>query len=182
MHGSGWAGGLQLQGCPLLSPCLCLGCAAAPTQSLPLQCVLTGHWINDLGSTMHIHKLQENGSFNGTYLTVPSMSPKKIPPSPLLGFQQHTDQPTFGFTVKWKSTSTSLFQASLTVPRTALASLWCPQCSPALHVVSPEFPCPSCDVPTDPLCSTVVFQELSHPPCDVPDPLLPFPAVPLMIP
>uniref|UniRef100_A0A8C0E8V7 Avidin n=1 Tax=Bubo bubo TaxID=30461 RepID=A0A8C0E8V7_BUBBB len=110
MHRAGWAGGLWLRGCPLLSPCLCLGCAAAPTQSLPLQCVLTGHWINDLGSTMNISKVQENGSFSGTYLTVPSMSPKKIPKSPLLGFQQHTDQPTFGFTVKWNSTSTSLFQ------------------------------------------------------------------------
>ncbi|NXF60407.1 AVR1 protein, partial [Ciccaba nigrolineata] len=70
------------------------------------KCVLTGQWINDLGSTMHINKLQENGSFNGTYLTAVSMSPKKILKSPLLGFQHHTDQPTFGFTVKWTFTNT----------------------------------------------------------------------------
>ncbi|XP_074668722.1 LOW QUALITY PROTEIN: avidin-like [Strix aluco] len=70
------------------------------------KCVLTGQWKNDLGSNMTIGELRNFITFNGTYLTAVSMSPKKIPPSPLLGFQQHTDQPTFGFTVKWKSTNT----------------------------------------------------------------------------
>uniref|UniRef100_A0A8C0FZB3 AVID protein n=1 Tax=Bubo bubo TaxID=30461 RepID=A0A8C0FZB3_BUBBB len=102
-------------GCPLLSPCLCLGCAAAPTQSSLLQCVLTGQWKNDLGSNMTIGELQ------GISLT------STILESPLLGSQKHTHQPTFGFTVKWTFTGASPFQASLTVPRTALPSLWCPQ-------------------------------------------------------
>ncbi|XP_026721630.1 avidin-like [Athene cunicularia] len=63
------------------------------------KCVLTGQWKNDLGSNMTIGELQGNGAFSGTYLMAISMSLKKI-----LGSQQHTNQPTFGFTVNWTFT------------------------------------------------------------------------------
>ncbi|XP_074788463.1 avidin-like [Athene noctua] len=71
------------------------------------KCVLTGQWKNDLGSNMTIGELQRNGAFSGTYLTAVSMSPEKILESPLLGSQQHTNQPTFGFTVNWTFTATT---------------------------------------------------------------------------
>uniref|UniRef100_A0A8C8ARC8 Avidin n=1 Tax=Otus sunia TaxID=257818 RepID=A0A8C8ARC8_9STRI len=153
------------------------------------KCVLTGNWKNDLGSNMTIGELQGNGTFNGTYLTAVSMSPKKILKSPLLGSQQHTNQPTFGFTVNWTFTGASPSKPLCSVPRTALPSLWCSQRPPpflsclhrslVLHcgvpspsllssIVSPDFSCASCCVP--------------RAPCDVPDALLPFPAVHLMIP
>ncbi|NXG54033.1 AVID protein, partial [Psilopogon haemacephalus] len=57
------------------------------TESLPLQCVLTGEWINDLGSNMTIGAVNEDGSFNGTYNTSVSDTSTKIQPSPLQGYQ-----------------------------------------------------------------------------------------------
>ncbi|XP_074788490.1 avidin-like [Athene noctua] len=63
------------------------------------KCVLTGQWKNDLGSNVTTGELQRNGAFSGTYLTAVSMSPSKI-----LGSQQHTNQPTFGFIVNWTFT------------------------------------------------------------------------------
>ncbi|NXN18693.1 AVID protein, partial [Indicator maculatus] len=79
-------------------------CCGIHTESLPLQCVLTGNWTNDLHSNMTIGAVNEEGSFNGKYHTSVSDSPDKIQLSPLQGSEQHrgsSGQPVFGFTVNW---------------------------------------------------------------------------------
>ncbi|XP_072216173.1 avidin-related protein 4/5-like [Excalfactoria chinensis] len=75
------------------------------------QCLLTGKWINDLGSSMTIERVNYNGEFIGTYLTAVADKPEHITKSPLVGFQNMTVcQPTFGFTVEWNFIeSTSVF-------------------------------------------------------------------------
>ncbi|NXN20306.1 AVID protein, partial [Indicator maculatus] len=79
-------------------------CCGINTESLPPQCVLTGKWINDLGSTMTIGAVNGEGNFNGFYHTAVTATNNKIKVSPLQGSQQRTNQknhPTFGFTVNW---------------------------------------------------------------------------------
>ncbi|NXA32431.1 AVR1 protein, partial [Eudromia elegans] len=74
------------------------------------QCILTGTWVNDLGSNMTISTVNSSGEFNGTYYTAVADRPDKIQNSLLLGFQHLKEQPTFGFTVNWNfSDSTSVF-------------------------------------------------------------------------
>ncbi|XP_040197571.1 avidin-like [Rana temporaria] len=73
------------------------------------RCSLVGHWKNDLGSNMTIDTVFENGKFFGKYLTAVSSTNKTIVVSPLIGYQQLTNLPSFGFTVKW------LFSNSITV-------------------------------------------------------------------
>lgn len=92
MHRVVWAGG-----------CGCRLCCATTAEFFPLQCKLTGHWQNDLGSNMTIYEIKDNGDFTGKYLTKVSVSPLKIVESPLVGSQQlpYLSQPTFGFTVHW---------------------------------------------------------------------------------
>ncbi|XP_053310372.1 avidin-related protein 4/5-like [Spea bombifrons] len=70
-------------------------------------CSVNGRWKNHLGSTMTISQVSNDGSFNGTYLTAVSDAPRKIIQSPLVGWQQFSPQPTFGFTVQWKFTNTT---------------------------------------------------------------------------
>ncbi|NXC11736.1 AVID protein, partial [Orthonyx spaldingii] len=53
----------------------------------PLQCILTGTWVNDLGSNMTIKTVDLNGDFTGIYRTAASATTKKIKESPLLGTQ-----------------------------------------------------------------------------------------------
>ncbi|NXD44317.1 AVID protein, partial [Copsychus sechellarum] len=95
------------------------------------QCILTGHWKNDLGSNMSISEVNENGDFTGTYNTSVSAHPEKIIPSPLLGSQHlpdQLDQPTFGFTVHWNFTnSTTVFTGQCFVGdegREILKTMW----------------------------------------------------------
>ncbi|XP_073490400.1 avidin-like [Aquarana catesbeiana] len=74
------------------------------------KCNLTGQWGNDLGSNMTIDTVFANGKFLGRYLTaVSSANTTTIVESPLVGYQQLTDLPSFGFAVKW------LFSNSITV-------------------------------------------------------------------
>ncbi|NXF98324.1 AVID protein, partial [Eubucco bourcierii] len=76
------------------------------------KCVLTGKWINDLGSTMTIGPVNGDGNFGGSYHTAVSATSNKIQVSPLQGSQHPTkqnSQPTFGFSVKWS------FSGSFTV-------------------------------------------------------------------
>nr|O13153.2 RecName: Full=Avidin-related protein 1; Flags: Precursor [Gallus gallus] len=75
------------------------------------KCSLTGKWDNDLGSIMTIGAVNDNGEFNGTYITAVADNPGNITRSPLLGIQhKRACQPTFGFTVHWNfSESTSVF-------------------------------------------------------------------------
>ncbi|XP_068514270.1 avidin-like isoform X2 [Anas acuta] len=74
------------------------------------QCVLTGWWINDLGSDMTIGALSSNGEFTGTFHTAVMTPTKDIKASPLVGIQHTKTQPTFGFTVNWNYTeSTTVF-------------------------------------------------------------------------
>ncbi|XP_018412706.1 PREDICTED: avidin-like [Nanorana parkeri] len=72
-------------------------------------CRLAGQWKNDLGSNMTIDTVFKNGTFFGKYLTAVSSTSKTIVESPLIGYQQLTDLPSFGFTVKWR------FSNSITV-------------------------------------------------------------------
>ncbi|XP_074788257.1 avidin-like [Athene noctua] len=76
------------------------------------KCMLTGRWINDLGSNMTIGDLNRKGEFAGSYHTAVTATTNEIQVSPLQGSQHRTNQksqPTFGFTVNWK------FSDSITV-------------------------------------------------------------------
>ncbi|NWJ08486.1 AVID protein, partial [Crypturellus undulatus] len=79
----------------------------------PLQCILTGFWINDLGSNMTIDLVNDKGEFSGSYHTAVTASGNEIKISPLQGSQHpknKNNQPTFGFTVNWSfSDSTTVF-------------------------------------------------------------------------
>nr|XP_020656385.1 synaptopodin 2-like protein [Pogona vitticeps] len=81
-------------------PLVCL-----PTPPPPVQCRLTGTWVNDLGSKMVISEVDNGGQFKGSYLTaVSSVENAVIRESPLHGIQHHPSrraQPTFGLTVHW---------------------------------------------------------------------------------
>ncbi|NXA30633.1 AVID protein, partial [Ibidorhyncha struthersii] len=48
-----------------------------------LQCVLTGRWINDLGSNMTIGALNGKGEFTGSYHTAVTATMNEIQLSPL---------------------------------------------------------------------------------------------------
>ncbi|PKK17527.1 avidin [Columba livia] len=87
------------------------------------QCVLTGEWVNDLGSNMTIGPVNTEGKFDGSYLTAVKKAPGKIHISPLAGYQHATNiwrQPTFGFTVNWNFTGASPSPASLQYPQSSL--------------------------------------------------------------
>ncbi|NXX51942.1 AVID protein, partial [Tricholaema leucomelas] len=54
----------------------------------PVQlCVLTGSWVNDLGSNMTIGALNGKGDFTGSYHTAVTATNNKILRSPLQGSQ-----------------------------------------------------------------------------------------------
>ncbi|XP_072270060.1 avidin-like [Pyxicephalus adspersus] len=86
----------------LMSTTLCTSGKVTP-------CSLAGKWKNDLGSDMTIDKVFKNGTFEGTYLTAVNSKNETIVESPLVGTQQLTDLPVFGFTVQWQ------FSNSITV-------------------------------------------------------------------
>ncbi|CAH2296929.1 Hypothetical predicted protein [Pelobates cultripes] len=65
------------------------------------QCSLAGRWRNELGSTIIISSANIHGTFSGTYMTGVSLSNANITETPITGFQQDSNEPTFGFTVKW---------------------------------------------------------------------------------
>ncbi|XP_032062295.1 avidin-like [Aythya fuligula] len=97
---------------PTTSLLLLLGLALLAPGLSADQCVLTGNWINDLGSNMTIGAVNSNGEFAGTYYTAVTATTKEIKVSPLRGNQHSINQksqPTFGFTVKWS------FSDSITV-------------------------------------------------------------------
>ncbi|NWX92671.1 AVID protein, partial [Nothoprocta ornata] len=77
------------------------------------QCVLTGFWINNLGSNMTIDSVSDKGEFSGLYHTAVTATSNEIKISPLQGSQHpknEVNQPTFGFTVNWSfSDSTTVF-------------------------------------------------------------------------
>ncbi|NWI17410.1 AVID protein, partial [Crypturellus soui] len=76
------------------------------------QCILTGNWINDLGSNMTIKAVNGRGEFSGTYHTAVTATNNEIKISPLQGSQHRKNQhnkATFGFTVNWS------FSDSITV-------------------------------------------------------------------
>ncbi|NXL91871.1 AVID protein, partial [Alectura lathami] len=91
---------------------LLLSLAVLAHNSSARKCSLKGPWINDLGSTMNISDVDNNGGFTGTYLTAVSSSTNEIRESPLTGTQNNNNnhEPTFGFTVNWRfSESTTVF-------------------------------------------------------------------------
>ncbi|NWW12906.1 AVID protein, partial [Oreocharis arfaki] len=51
----------------------------------PLQCNLTGRWVNDLGSNMTITAVNANGVFAGSYHTAVTATSNEIKLSPLQG-------------------------------------------------------------------------------------------------
>ncbi|XP_009883945.1 PREDICTED: avidin-like [Charadrius vociferus] len=76
------------------------------------KCVLTGQWVNDLGSNMTIGALNGKGEFTGSSHTAVTATTNEIQLSPLQGSQHRINQksqPTFGFTVNWR------FSDSITV-------------------------------------------------------------------
>ncbi|NXK18873.1 AVID protein, partial [Arenaria interpres] len=84
---------LLLLSLALLAPGLCMR-----------KCVLTGRWVNDLGSNMTIGAINGKGEFSGSYHTAVTSTTNEIQLSPLQGSQHRINQksqPTFGFTVKW---------------------------------------------------------------------------------
>ncbi|XP_075710978.1 avidin-like [Rhinoderma darwinii] len=99
-------------------------CAAAQNA----QCSLTGQWKNGLGSNMTISDISGNGTFSGSYLTAVSDTNKTIVQSPLIGYQQFTDSPSFGFTVKWNFTSSiTVFTGQCFIDKTGrpvLKTIW----------------------------------------------------------
>ncbi|XP_054253887.1 avidin-like [Indicator indicator] len=95
------------------------------------KCVLTGKWINDLGSTMTIGAVNGEGNFNGFYHTAVTATNNKIQVSPLQGSQHRTNQknhPTFGFTVNWTfSDSVTVFTGQCFVDengKEVLKTMW----------------------------------------------------------
>ncbi|XP_049652466.1 avidin-like [Accipiter gentilis] len=77
------------------------------------KCVLTGRWMNELGSNMTIMPVNGKGEFWGFYHTAVKTTTNEIQVSPLRGSQHRPNQqrhPTFGFTVKWSfSDSVTVF-------------------------------------------------------------------------
>ncbi|XP_062455815.1 avidin-like [Rhea pennata] len=104
---------------------------AAPCSSAEQKCVLTGFWINDLGSNMTIGSLNNKNEFSGSYHTAVTATSNKIRSSPLQGSQHHKNQrnhPTFGFTVNWSfSDSITVFTGQCFVEkdgREVLKTMW----------------------------------------------------------
>ncbi|NXB82923.1 AVID protein, partial [Donacobius atricapilla] len=50
-------------------------------------CLLTGRWVNDLGSNMTITTVNANGDFAGSYHTAVTATSNEIKVSPLQGSQ-----------------------------------------------------------------------------------------------
>ncbi|XP_065513077.1 avidin-like [Caloenas nicobarica] len=95
------------------------------------KCVLTGRWINDLGSNMTIGAVNGRGDFAGSYHTAVTATTNKIRVSPLQGSQHNTNQnsqPTFGFTVNWSfSDAVTVFTGQCFVDETGkevLKTMW----------------------------------------------------------
>ncbi|NXT48708.1 AVID protein, partial [Pluvianellus socialis] len=95
------------------------------------KCVLTGRWVNDLGSNMTIGALNGKGEFTGSYHTAVSATSNEIRLSPLQGSQHRMNeksQPTFGFTVNWSfSDSTTVFTGQCFVDeegKEVLKTMW----------------------------------------------------------
>ncbi|NXP13345.1 AVID protein, partial [Thinocorus orbignyianus] len=102
-------------------------CCDTNAESSPLQCVLTGRWINDLGSNMTIETVNAKGEFSGTYHTAVTATTNTIRRSPLQGSQHpinQNSQPTFGFT---GSALTVLPSTSCPVP-TDIVTVFTGQC------------------------------------------------------
>ncbi|XP_032860961.1 avidin-like [Tyto alba] len=95
------------------------------------KCVLTGKWVNDLGSNMTIGALNGKGEFAGSYHTAVTATMNEIQVSPLQGSQHNTNQksqPTFGFTVNWSfSDSVTVFTGQCFVDdegKEVLKTMW----------------------------------------------------------
>ncbi|NXQ98484.1 AVID protein, partial [Sagittarius serpentarius] len=95
------------------------------------KCVLTGYWMNDLGSNMTIGEVNEEGEFTGSYRTAVTATTNKIRVSPLQGSQHRMNQkgqPTFGFTVNWSfSDSVTVFTGQCFVDKggmEVLKTMW----------------------------------------------------------
>ncbi|NXJ83320.1 AVID protein, partial [Trogon melanurus] len=106
-------------------------CYSTNSESPLLQCVMTGDWINDLGSTMTIGTVNGKGLFTGSYLTAVTASNNEIKVSPLRGSLQRSNekgQPSFGFTVNWSfSDSVTVFVGQCFVDGTGqevLRTMW----------------------------------------------------------
>ncbi|KQK82889.1 avidin-like protein [Amazona aestiva] len=95
------------------------------------KCVLTGRWVNDLGSNMTIMAVNEKGEFLGSYHTAVTATSNEIKVSPLHGSQHRTNknsQATFGFTVNWSfSDSVTVFTGQCFVDedgKEVLKTMW----------------------------------------------------------
>ncbi|NWT19442.1 AVID protein, partial [Vireo altiloquus] len=96
------------------------------------KCILTGTWVNDLGSNMTIMSVNAKGVFAGSYHTAVTATTNEIKVSPLHGSLQKSPnqkgQPTFGFTVNWSfSDSVTVFTGQCFVDdygKEVLKTMW----------------------------------------------------------
>ncbi|NXA32445.1 AVID protein, partial [Eudromia elegans] len=95
------------------------------------QCILTGTWVNELGSNMTINAVNGRGEFSGTYYTAVTATNNAIKRSPLQGSQHRKNQrnkATFGFTVNWSfSDSITVFTGQCFVDKNGnevLKTMW----------------------------------------------------------
>ncbi|XP_076217561.1 avidin-like [Aptenodytes patagonicus] len=95
------------------------------------KCVLTGHWINDLGSNMTITAVNGKGDFTRSYHMAMTASTNEVRVSLLQGSQHRMNQksqPTFGFTINWSfSDSVTVFTGQCFVDKEGkevLKTMW----------------------------------------------------------
>ncbi|XP_072887400.1 avidin-like [Hemitrygon akajei] len=87
----------------LLCPALLLALAVVGASGDSPAWNLAGCWTNQLGSTADI-KMDDSGILRGTYKSKVSSVGKQVQ-GDLVGYQLNSDQPTFGFVVKWTTES-----------------------------------------------------------------------------
>ncbi|NXH32433.1 AVID protein, partial [Myiagra hebetior] len=105
--------------------------AGSGAEFFPLQCILTGTWVSDLGSNITIKTMNAHGDFTGIYCTAVTATTKKIEESLVQGSQHLPNllsQPTFGFTIHWSfSDSITVFMGQCFVDddgKEVLKTMW----------------------------------------------------------
>ncbi|XP_006007099.1 avidin-like isoform X2 [Latimeria chalumnae] len=74
------------------------------------KCNLLGTWKNELGSTLQVDQVGYSGRISGSYVTIvvdTKTQKKSNYTGSVAGLQQKTDEPTFGFIVKWSFVDSS---------------------------------------------------------------------------
>ncbi|NXY78462.1 AVID protein, partial [Glareola pratincola] len=106
-------------------------CHSTNTESPPLRCVITGCWINDLGSKMATRAVNGKGNVTIIYYMAMMLTRNEIQQSPLQGSQHHVNlksHPTFSLTISWSfSDATTAFAGQCFVDtggKETLTTMW----------------------------------------------------------